>query len=75
MTSGTVPSAAPIRGTVGARESSAGVVSSDAAVEAAPSTGDLLPLLRRWRGRLESSHQQLGPLVNLWREGGVHPPL
>ena len=40
VTSGTVPSAAPIRGTVGARESSAGAVSSDAAAEAAPSTVD-----------------------------------
>ena len=39
-TSGTVPSAAPIRGAVGARESSDGVVSSDAAAKAAPSTGD-----------------------------------
>ena len=38
--SGTVPSAAPIRGVVGARESSDGAVSSDAAAEAAPSTGD-----------------------------------
>ena len=40
VTSGTVPSAAPIRGAVEARESSAGVASSDAATEAAPSTGD-----------------------------------
>ena len=39
-TSGTVPSAAPMRGVVGARESSAGAASSDAAAEAAPSTGD-----------------------------------
>ena len=39
-TSDTVPSAAPIRGAVGARESSTGAVSSDAAAEAAPSTGD-----------------------------------
>ena len=39
-TSGTVTSAAPIRGAVGARGSSAGAVSSDAAAEAAPSTGD-----------------------------------
>ena len=39
MTSGTVPSAASIRGAVGARESSAGAVSSDAAAEAATSTG------------------------------------
>ena len=38
-TSGNVPSAAPIRGAVGARESSTGAVSSDAATEAAPSTG------------------------------------
>ena len=39
-TSGTVLAAAPIRGAVGARESSAGAVSSDAAAQAAPSTGD-----------------------------------
>ena len=39
-TSGTVPSAAPIRGAVGARESSDRAVSSDAVAEAAPSTGD-----------------------------------
>ena len=39
-TSGTVPSAAPIREVVGARESSDEAVSSDAAAEAAPSTGD-----------------------------------
>ena len=36
---GTVPSAASNRGKVGARESSAGAVSSDAATEAVPSTG------------------------------------
>ena len=39
-TSNTVPSAAPIRGAIGARESSTGAASSDAAAEAAPSTGD-----------------------------------
>ena len=39
-TSGNVPSAAPIRRVVGARESSTGAVSSDAATEAAPSTGE-----------------------------------
>ena len=38
-TSGTVPSAASIRGAVDARESSAGAVSSDAAAEAETSTG------------------------------------
>ena len=38
-TSGNVPSAAPIRGAVGARELSTGAASSDAATEAAPSTG------------------------------------
>ena len=37
-TSGNVPSAAPGRGAVGARESSTGAVPSDAATEAAPST-------------------------------------
>ena len=39
-TSDIVPSAAPTRGAVGARESSAGAVSSDASAEAAPSTVD-----------------------------------
>ena len=39
-TSDTVPSAAPIRGAVGAHESSTGAASSDAVAEAAPSTGD-----------------------------------
>ena len=39
-TSGTIPSAALIRGAVGVRESSAGAVSSDAAAEVAPSNGD-----------------------------------
>ena len=38
-TSGTVPSAAPIRGAIGGRESSTGTVSSDAEAEASPSTG------------------------------------
>ena len=38
-TSDNVPSAAPIRGAVGARESSTGAVSSDAATEAVSSTG------------------------------------
>ena len=40
VTSGTVTSAALIRGAVEARELSAGAVSSDAVAEAAPSTGD-----------------------------------
>ena len=39
-TSGTVPSATPLRGAVGARESPAGAASTDTAAEAAPSTGD-----------------------------------
>ena len=39
-TSGTIPSATPLRGAVGVRESSAGAASSDAVAEAAPSTGD-----------------------------------
>ena len=38
--SGTVPSATPLREAVGARESSAGVASSDAVAEAAPLIGD-----------------------------------
>ena len=40
--SGTVPSAASVRGAVGARESSAGAVPSDAATEAAPSTDGIV---------------------------------
>ena len=40
-TSGTVPSAASIRGAVDARESSAGAVSSDAVTEVATSTGGI----------------------------------
>ena len=39
-TSGTVPSATPLRGVVGARESPAGAASTDTAAEAVPSTGD-----------------------------------
>ena len=39
LTSSNVPSAASIRGAVGARESSAGAVSSDAATETTPSIG------------------------------------
>ena len=38
-TSGNVPLTAPVRGAVGARESSTGAVSLDAATEAAPLTG------------------------------------
>ena len=37
-TSGIVPSATPLRGAVGTRESPAGAASTDTAVEAAPST-------------------------------------
>ena len=40
FSSGTVPSATPLRGAVGARESPAGAASTDTAAEAAPSTGD-----------------------------------
>ena len=39
-TSGTVPSATPLRGAVGARESPAGAASTDTAAEAAPPTVD-----------------------------------
>ena len=57
-TSDTVPSAAPNRGAVGARESYAGAVSSDAAAEVAPSTGDTAapdPLVARAARLLTSS--------------------
>ena len=71
--SDTVPSAASIRGAVGARESSAGAVSSDAATEAARRPAVLLPLLRRRRGRLERLRQQLGPLAKSAARGGRPP--
>ena len=66
-TSGPVPSAAPIRGIVGARESSHGAVSSDGQRRRHRRPAILLPLLRRRRGRLERSRQQLGPLMSAGR--------
>ena len=63
VTSGTVPSAASIKGAVDAHESSAGAVSSDPAAEGQRRPAVLLPLLRRRRGRLECSRQQLGSLI------------
>ena len=66
-TSGTVPSAASIRGAVDARESSTGAVSSDAAAEVATSTGGTAAPVGRRRGRLERPGQQLGPLMTAGR--------
>ena len=63
MTRGTVTSAALIRGAVEVRESSAGAVSSDAAAEAAPSTGDTAAPVASAARALKSLRQQLGPLV------------
>ena len=72
-TSGTVPSTVSIRGAVDARESYAGAVSSNAGGhltrqrrrQRRPAV--LLPLLRRRRGRLKRSRQQLGPLMTAGR--------
>ena len=72
-TSGTVPSAVSIRGAVRPRESSAGAVLSDAATEAMLSTGGTVALMRRRRGRLERSRQQLGPLAKFAARGGRPP--
>ena len=73
-TSGTVLAAAPIRGAVGARESSAGAVSSERQRRRHRRPAILLPLLRRRRWRLESSRQQLGPLVKSAARRG-RPPI
>ena len=75
-TSDTVPSAAPIRGAVGARESSAGAVSSDAAAEAAPSTGDTAApdaSVARAARKLASAAGSSSEICG--EKGGVHPPL
>ena len=48
--SGTVPSATPLRGAVGARESSAGAASSDAVSKAAPATSGTVPSATPLRG-------------------------
>ena len=75
-TSDTVLSAAPIRGAVGVRESSAGTVSSNAAAEAAPSTGDIAAPDDSVERAARSSRQQLGPLVkSAAREGRPPTPL
>ena len=61
--SGTVPSATPLRGAVGARESSAGAASSDAVSKAAPATSGTVtsatPL--RWAVRARESSAGAAP--------------
>ena len=66
-TSGTVPSAAPIRGVVGARESLVERCHPTRQRRRHRRPAILLPLLRRRRGRLERSRQQLGPLMSAGR--------
>ena len=74
-TSDTVPSAAPVRGAVGARESSAGAVSSEAAAEAAPSTGDTAApyaSVARAAGKLASAAGSSGEICGE-RGASTHP--
>ena len=75
-TSGSVPSAAPIRGAIGAHESSAGAWPSDAAAEAAPSTGDTAVLVAsaaRAARKLASAAGSAGDrwIANIFGERGA----
>ena len=73
-TSDTVPSAAPARGAVGARESSAGAASSAAAAETAHSTGDTTaPVASGARAARKSSGQKLDTLAKFAARGGRPP--
>ena len=68
-----VPSAAPGRRAVVARDSSAGAASSDAAAEAAPSTGDTAARDASVERAAKSSRQQLDPLAKSAARGGRPP--
>ena len=58
--SGTVPSATPLRGAVGARESSAGAASSDAVSKAAPATSGTVPSATPLRGAVRARESSAG---------------
>ena len=58
--SGTVPSATPLRGAVGARESSAGAASSDAVSKAAPATSGTVPSATPLRGAVGARESSAG---------------
>ena len=58
--SGTVPSATPFRGAVGARESSAGAASSDAVSKAAPATSGTVTSASPLRGAVRARESSSG---------------
>ena len=58
--SGTVPSATPLRGAVGARESSAGAASSDAVSKAAPATSGTVTSASPLRGAVGARESSAG---------------
>ena len=58
--SGTVPSVTPLRGAVGARESSAGAASSDAVSKAAPATSGTVPSATPLRGAVGARESSAG---------------
>ena len=58
--SGTVPTATPLRGAVGARESSAGAASSDAVSKAAPATSGTVTSAKPLRGAVGTRESSAG---------------
>ena len=72
-TSGTVPSAASIRGQSGGAGHPLERYHRTRKLRRHRRPAVLLPMLRRWRGWLESSRQQLGPLVKSAARGGDPP--
>ena len=72
-TSGNVPSAAPIRGQSGCASHPLDRCHRTRHRKRHRRPAVLLPLLRRRRGRLERSRQQLGPLANSAARGGRPP--
>ena len=58
--SSTVPSATPLRGAVGARESSAGAASSDTVSKAAPATSGTVPSATPFRGAVGARESSAG---------------
>ena len=70
-TSGNTRSAAPIRGAVGARESSTGAVSSGAATEAAPSTGGTAAPAASTAREARALASAAGSAGEIWGERGA----
>ena len=75
VTDGTVPSATPIRGAVGERESSIGAVSSDAEAEATPSTGGTAASAASTAREVRKLASAAGPSSEICGERGAstHP--